>query len=276
MYFTVVRTPSKLQSLLLARGVFETTVGSYLTIVAGDVRDQTAVEKALLSPEIRSAINNNSSLNSDSPPPRSVVDIIISSIGGKPQLTLLNPLKPVTLDNPTICTDGTRTILAALSALQHGGQNSLLTQKPLFLAISTTGISGTRRDVPLAFLPLYRWLLAAPHADKAEMESLLVDTVLHGHNSSIRGAVVVRPSLLLDGTAKGLKSTRVGWEYSRLDATELREPGNEHGKNGREEALGPAVGYTITREDVGAWIYEKIVNSAERDSWMGKSVTLTE
>ncbi len=108
------------------------------------------------------------------------------------------------------------------------------------------------------------------------MESLLVDSVLQGHNAPIKGAVIVRPSLLLDGTAKGSESTRVGWEHSRSEATVLKETGYEHGKNGQEEAPGPVVGYTITREDVGAWIYEKIVNSAERDSWMGKSVTLTD
>ncbi len=82
--FTVVRTPSKLQSLLLARGITETTISSHLTIVEGDVRDQTAVEKALLSPENRSAIDNNSGHKSDSPPTRSFVDIIIFSVGGKP------------------------------------------------------------------------------------------------------------------------------------------------------------------------------------------------
>jgi hypothetical protein len=49
--------------------------------------------------------------------------------------------------------------------------------------------------------------------------------------------VLVRPSFLLDGEAKGLGGVRVGIDV----------PGEE-----KEERL--EVGYTIRREDVGGWV----------------------
>ena len=100
-------------------------------------------------------------------------------------------------------------------------------------------------------IPLYHWILAVPHADKKKMEDLVV--------ASGRKFVLVRPSLLFDGEAKGLDHVKTGIEI----------PGNkEEGKH--------AVGYTIRREDVGKWIFEECVRDNKRwGKWEGKCVSLT-
>lgn len=77
------------------------------------------------------------------------------------------------------------------------------------------------------------------HALEAEMEAW------------IREFVVVRPSLLTNGPALGKEKVRVGTEYA------------------------PSVGYTISREDVGNWVFENVVGSEERERWVGEKVCLT-
>lgn len=77
--------------------------------------------------------------------------------------------------------------------------------------------------------------------------------------ASGRKFVLVRPSLLFDGEAKGLDRVRTG----------IENPGN------REEGS-HAVGYTIRREDLGRWIFEECVESeGSWDTWEGKAVSLT-
>jgi hypothetical protein len=107
--------------------------------------------------------------------------------------------------------------------------------------------------------PLYRLLLAEPHRDKRAMEVAVVEAALAA-DSPLAGFVVVRPSFLLDGKGKGVDKVRVGWE--------------RHAADEREAGPGPAVGYTISRADVGGWIFEELVkaNAAE---WDGRCVSLT-
>jgi uncharacterized protein YbjT (DUF2867 family) len=75
-------------------------------------------------------------------------------------------------------------------------------------------------------VPLYHWMLAAPHKDKQKMEDVLLELG--------REWVIVKPSLLMDGEGSEGKPTRVGWE----------------GEGGK-----PAVGYSINRESVGEWLF---------------------
>lgn len=41
------------------------------------------------------------------------------------------------------------------------------------------------------------------------------------------------------------------------------------------DAANPAVGYTISREDVGGWIFDEIVNRNGGEKFAGKVVSIT-
>ena len=164
------------------------------------------------------------------------MDIIISGVGVYPDFT--NPLHPTYPDH-TICEDAANTVLGALKkGLQPG------MKKPLFIALSTFGISDHGRDVPLMMYltsPLYNWLLKVPHTDKKKMEKILEGEV-QKVDSAISAFTVIRASWLTDGDMLGLKSVRSDTE--------------ENGK-----VAGKSMGYTISRKDVGNWIYQSIVKS---------------
>lgn len=150
-----------------------------------------------------------------------------------------------TLSTVTLCATAASTILSALALLQPS-------YKPLILVLSSTGISAGPRDVPLAFYPLYKLLLASPHNDKSNMEKTLTDAMaVDPTNTWIRGVVIVRASFLTNGPALGRVQVRVGSEMS------------------------PAVGYTISREDVGQWVFENFIQDEGRDRWAGEKVSLT-
>lgn len=148
----------------------------------------------------------------------------------------------------TICAEAITSILSALADLKP-------LQKPLITVISTTGISAGRRDVPLLMLPLYKLLLHNAHQDKANMERLLAESLAEGASGKkeawIRGFVFVRPTLLTNGAAVGQPKLRVGTESK------------------------PAAGYTVSREDVGKWIFDEVLANEGRDRWVGEKVTLT-
>ncbi|OAR00834.1 hypothetical protein LLEC1_06292, partial [Akanthomyces lecanii] len=112
----------------------------------------------------------------------------------------------------------------------------------------TTGISRFGRDVPLAMLPMYRWMLHQPHADKQVMERLLA--------ASAERIVVVRPSYLKD-EARPEREIRVGVE----------DP--EKGIESKE------VGYFIARDDVGRWVYENLLRDPAECEYEGKAVSLS-
>ncbi|MCJ1255272.1 hypothetical protein MMC24_003088 [Lignoscripta atroalba] len=168
-----------------------------------------------------------------------VVDIIISGIGMPMGLTI---------PDTTICASATRSIIAALSDLNP-------TKKPFIVIISSTGISSGPRDVPLAFAPLYHLGLRVPHADKRIMEETVVDSGSSHPNGGEKpqvfdGYTIVRPSFLTNGKACGPELVRVGSEQK------------------------PAVGYTISRNDIGKWIFDEVV-AGDRKKWSGEKVTLT-
>ncbi|KAL5424659.1 hypothetical protein PMIN04_003043 [Paraphaeosphaeria minitans] len=233
----LARIPSNLvTSLTTDHAILASAIEANLTIIQGDAKNSSDVSRALVSP-------TNSS---------HVVDIIYSSIGAYPnfQLSLTTPF---VLSDPTLCTSGMRAIFSALSTL---GMPTSSGRKPLLIALSSTGVKGRARDIPLLYYPLYKLLAAQPHADKRGME----EVVLSDRGEHIRDFVIVRPTALVDGL-KGVEKVRSGWEWG------------VQGEKGRvEKEVGPAIGWTVGRTDVGAWIFKNVVESG---GWEGRCVSLT-
>lgn len=137
----LVRTPSKLSTLLLEKGVPQSALDAHLSISKGDVFSAEDCKKTLTR-------NGRAA------------DIIISGIG-----------VPPTGPEITVCTTAATNVLSALPTLPPTTSG----KKPLFVALSTTGVSDGPRDVPLLFAPLYHWFLANPHRDKRNMEKRIVE-----------------------------------------------------------------------------------------------------
>lgn len=173
-----------------------------------------------------------------------MVGIIISGIGGK--LLFDSPLKP-RLDNPTVCQDAIRTILKASRevALPDSAQKSTL------IVFSTTGISDICRDLPYAMMPMYYLMLKVPHKDKKVMEALIREEMNKAvEKRGVGEYIIVRPSLLTEGEGDGLEKIKAGVEDK------------------------PAVGYVIAREDVGRWVFKRLVGG-EGSEWLGRIVSIT-
>ncbi len=228
-------------------------ISKHLTIVQGNSKDSVKVTEALKVHNV-------------------VADMILSGVGGVPVFKP-NPLRP-TLDDPTICQDTVSTILKALRDL-HSDPDSDSSQdkkkkkkkkkKPTLVVISSTGISDYGRDVPLAMIPLYHWLLPIPHKDKKMMEKLLVEEIEGGGDdddddasSAIENFVAVRPSFLTNGRALGFGAIRAGIDrQGKLDNS--------------------AIGYTISRADVGGWIFEGLVEdkAGKKSTYLNQFVGIT-
>lgn len=238
----LARTPQKLIDMIrTAHNISLETIESHLTIHTGDIKDVSAVSSALRDPHDTSKL----------------VDSIIFGIGGYPVFKW-SVWQPITLNDVHICEDGTLTIFRALEALASEGV-AVTSQgtKPLFISISTTGISDKRRDVPLLLYPLYHYTLHVPHLDKKKAEQLLVkDDGRH-----IRDCVIIRPTLLTDAAPAGVEKLRVGWEWKDEDVE----------KSGVREA-GPQLGWSVGRKDVGAFVFKKAV---QEGNWDGRCVSLT-
>jgi hypothetical protein len=181
--------------------------------------------------------------------------VIISGLGAAPKFQA-SLLHPVTMDQPTICGDSMGVLLTALRELT---QENKLNTRPFLAIVSTTGISPTR-DVPWLLVPLYRIALHTPHVDKKKMESALIEEGLK-KDSALAGFATVRASLLTSGASKGLKAVRVGWERHASDPS-------------LETTPGPAIGYFISRADVGKWIFESIIQT-QGGEWNRRLVTVT-
>lgn len=222
----VVRTPSKLTSLLSARSAPQEN----LTLIQGDVKDPVAVTKTLVGRPI-----------------------IISGIGGVPKFTL-NPFRP-TLDDPVICQTAARTIVSCLQELQKSSGAEY--KPPLLVVISTTGLDRGTPDLPWALVPLYKLMLAIPHADKVAMEEVVVTAA-----SELLEYVIVRSALLTEGAAVGEKRVKAGY-VGRVT--------NGDGRWG--DVKGVVAGYTISKADVGGFLFEEVV-SREGGEWKGKKVSL--
>ena len=230
-----MRSPKKLDDLLKTRDVSAEQITKYLTVIQGNSKDPAKVTEALMVKD-------------------RIAHLVISAVGGVPVFKP-NPLRP-TLDDPTICQDTVSTVLTALRALRAGSRFN--SKKPIMAVISTTGISDYGRDIPLAMVPLYYWLLPVPHRDKKRMEKMLVEEVKDAASSVLQGFIAVRPSLLTKGTSVGSEAIRAAVE--------------SEGKVAKA-----AVGYTISREDVGGWIFERLVEDKleKRSTYLNHSVAIT-
>ncbi|KAK0646779.1 hypothetical protein B0T16DRAFT_375740 [Cercophora newfieldiana] len=177
-------------------------------------------------------------LTSPSDPTR-LVDTVISSIGGAFSFSNFS------IDDPHVCENGIKALLEALKQARAQGKSG----RPNIVVVSTTGITKSGvRDVPLLMVPLYHVMLKEPHKDKEALERGVIES---GERWTI-----VRPSLLTDG-GEYEGGVRVGVE----DAV-----------TGKVESS--AVGYTVSREDVGKWIFESVVQG-EEGRWDGKAVTIS-
>lgn len=222
----LVRSSEKLQKSLAQKGI-SGDILSQLKIVKGNVRDEATVLEAL-------TINGTP------------VDKVISGIGSLPSLQM-SLQTPVSLRDPGICADAAEILIKALRNLQT-------TTKPFLAAVSTTGIepAGKPRDVPFAYIWLYKWLLHVPHVDKEKMETTFRNAAAEpSATRPIRGFVAVKPTLLMDGPAIGQDKIRAGDEDQ------------------------PAIGYTIRRQDVGEWMYANLIAKEPQTSFLGKGVCLT-
>jgi putative NADH-flavin reductase len=172
---------------------------------------------------------------------------VIFGVGGSPVFSP-NPLTLfMTLNDNNICE---RAITQVLSVLQEMGS------KPLVSVISSTGLHGNK-DLPILMRPLYT-ALAVPHMDKQAMERLVVKAAQDG---VVDNYVIVRPALLSNGSETEGR-VKAGYE-GRI-------------KNGSAkwgDISGEAVGYTISRKDVGKWIFEEVVEGRGGE-WRGNGVSL--
>ena len=240
----LARTPAKLTNQMSGTySVPQASINSCLTVIEGSVFDANAVRDVLL-------INGKPA------------DIIIFGIGAAPTFQA-SLRQPVTVDNPHVCATGMQAVVDAADELKcsMAGETGKET-KPLVVAISTTGISRKKDDVPIILGPLYHWVLATPHVDKRAMEDILASAAIGSQGQSKKpfgGAVAIRPTLLADGEPKGVEKVNVGWEGIGEDSTEGTEP---------------AKGYTIRRADVGAWIFSEIIEKNTRMQWSGRAVSL--
>ncbi|TQN72953.1 UPF0659 protein [Colletotrichum shisoi] len=159
--------------------------------------------------------------------PARLVDAVSSSIGSPLDVARM------TVGDPDVCKNGAAALLAALETLRARGVRG----RPRLVVVSTTGISEHGRDVPLLQVPMYHILLRVPHADKRAAERVVA--------ASGEDFTFVRPAFLSDGAVPD-RAVRVGVE----------DP--EKGVESK------AVGYGISREDVGRWIFKNVLRDDKR------------
>ncbi|KAF4960311.1 hypothetical protein FGADI_958 [Fusarium gaditjirri] len=191
------RIPSKLEAHVSPK------THSNLRIVEGNAHDTNAVASCLKKDD------------------GSVVDAIVSTIGGKPII------HKMTIDDPNCCRIGIAVLFDALAQIRAGGAVG----RPHITVFSTTGMSDFGRDYPLLLYPIYAIALKVPHQDKKIMEIKLAHS---GEEFTI-----VRGSLLVDGESE--TPVRVGIEDPKYGIESLE------------------IGYTISREDAGKWLADNLL-----------------
>ncbi|KAB5515026.1 hypothetical protein GE09DRAFT_1161233 [Coniochaeta sp. 2T2.1] len=169
--------------------------------------------------------------------PSRVVDMVVTSIGGAFSLK-------TGLDDVNVCGKGANALVEALASVRKSGNVS---GQPWLVGVSSTGLTDAGRDIPLLLVPLYHGLLKVPHKDKKAMEDILA-------NSGER-FTIVRAAWLTDGPEKG--GIRVGVEDVAAGKFEKKE-----------------IGWSISREDVGRWIFEHLVEGRE-EKYAGKAVGIS-
>lgn len=209
-----------------------------LVVEQGNAHDTAAVARCLVDP-------------SDDSRPR-LVDAVVFSIGG-----VFN-IKCMTIDDPHVCEKGIGALLEALGTLRSSGMQSSGVgggggggsdgKGPKLVIVSTCGISKTGRDFPILLSPVYHGMLRVPHADKRILEEKVT--------GSGELYTFVRPSLLADGEGRPDRPIRVGVEDCATGAV-------------RRE-----IGYNISRDDVGRWIFENLIEKEGRE-YLGKAAWIT-
>lgn len=220
----LARTPFKLNTSLASQGLSSFSLAN-LEIIPGNAKDINSIKSLLQTPT------------------GDIVDTIVFGVGAAPKLRF--HIMPVTLDDIEVCRTAMATLLSALDELKAA-------TKPRLLVISTTGITKGPRDVPLLYVPLYHWFLHIPHVDKRVMEELVcAQRQKIAAERTVGEFVIVRPTLLMDGSGVGVAKIRYGLESN------------------------PALGWTIDRKDVGNWLFEKAVQPADLGEFKDEAVSLT-
>ena len=174
-----------------------------------------------------------------------LVDIILSGVGG----TTFAEISTKGLD---ICQITIKNVLASLKELKAEVK---VTKKPLLVSISSTGMTEGQeaRDLPYAWYPIYHVMLAIPHTDKKEMEKILTEHMAQPEmDRVISGYVLPRPAWLTNGPALG--SGPKGLRYGLEDK--------------------PAVGYTVSRADVGQFLFEYLIEGKDRETFINHRPSL--
>lgn len=73
---------------------------------------------------------------------------------------------------------------------------------------------------------------------------------------SLGGFIGIRPSFLTNGPELGITKVRIGLESA-------------------EKVESHAIGSTISREDVGNWIFEEVLRRDNREQYLNHFVTIT-
>ncbi|KAF7552497.1 hypothetical protein G7046_g7386 [Stylonectria norvegica] len=239
----LARTPEKLRNLLTTEHeIPSSTINQYLTIYQGDCKDPDTIAKVLINPRDGGTL----------------VDIILSGVGAYP--TFQWSIKtPFPLTDPTICESTIGAIFKSLSNLAESPQHPITKdsagRKPLLIVVSTAGC-GRNRGIPLPIYFQYHYLLGGPLADKKRMEQV----IFADKGTHVRDFVIMRPLFLTDGKATGNEALRMGWEWGlEADTGKTKEPG-------------PAIGYYVSRRDVAAVTFSKVIVEG---GWEGKCLYTT-
>jgi len=193
----------------------------------------------------------------------SLPDRILFTVGGAPKLQF-SLWAPITLDDPHICEEGMKTLIAALRSCEAenvplGPQGS----KPLLFTVSTISMS-SRRDLAYPYYPLEYWLLNVPRSDKVALERVIFEAAL-GPGSPFGGFAMVRPPVLSEGQALGPEKVKAGWVWPDQQRKEKVAKG--------EKEAGPVIGWIVTKADVGRWIFDNLILGDA--SALGKCWSLT-
>lgn len=241
----MVRTPSKLRTMLQEQySVSADKIDAHLTVVQGNIRSVEDIKRTL-------TVTGR------------LPDRILFGIGGSPRMQF-SLTAPITLDDPHVCEEGMKSVLAALRAcVADGVPLGLMGSRPGLIVISTISMS-SRRDMPYSYYPLEYWLVNIPRADKLATQKVVFAAAAEA-DPPFGGLAMVRMPLLTDGPAKGLDNVRAGWVWPDEQRKDKLAKG--------EKEAGPQIGYSITRADVGKWIFENLVRGGE-DAF-GKCWSLT-
>ena len=229
----VVRTPSKLTTLLTTHAVTALQIASHLTMITGDIRTPSDVASTIFADDSNAPVN-----------------IIISGLGSYPEFTLS---KGFVNKDPDLCHDGMRIVLDVLAA--RNPPSSLTSPKPFLVALGTTGVSKVGRDVPFLLVPIYQGLLKSAHRDKKLMEEVIEKSYANKQDCPMGGYTIVHASLLTDGKSLGMR---------RVRSDIVGEAWSKH-----------AIGYTISRVDVGLWVFETLVKGYEGVKGKGRIARIT-